>query len=313
MVYNIVWLLARLTHHFYFRRTYFSGGAELDKKEGSGKLFAANHPNSFIDAISLAIQLPYPIYFLARGDALKGPAGRFLMKHLKLLPVWREREGRDNLKSNYDTFDTCLNIWRQGGAVIIFSEGLCVNEWHLRPLPKGTARMAQAAIEKGVALEVIPTGFNYGHFRGPGKSLSITTLPAIDHIKLLQISENSATAQKNFNDALRASLEQLVWEAKDQQEAAEMFPKAQKSSLLRRLLYLPAWLLHSIYYLPLKKFVTSKTAGTVHYDSVLFGLLMVTYPVFLLLIWALLAGLGVTNSFCWMLLWPLTAWLYART
>ncbi len=313
MVYRLVRWWVSLTHLLYFRKTFWKPDAAGLVRDGRGKLFAANHPNSFLDAMSLAVQLPYPIYFLARGDALKGPTGLFLMKYLKLLPVWREREGRDNLKSNYDTFEVCLDIWRQGGAVIIFSEGLCENEWHLRPLPKGTARMAQAAMEQGVAVDVIPTGFNYGNFTGPGKSLSIATLPALDHLSLLSSDENSAVAQKNFNDALRNALEQLVWEAADASAAAEKFPYPQRNGAIRRFLRLITLLLHGIYYLPLKNFVTRKTAGTVHFDSVLFGLLMVTYPFFLLFVWGVLALTGLENSFCWMLLWPVSAWLYARS
>ena len=53
-----------------------------------------------------------------------------------MLPVYRPSEGVENLSENYKTFDTCIELFKRGEIVLIFSEGLCVNEWHLRPLKK---------------------------------------------------------------------------------------------------------------------------------------------------------------------------------
>jgi 1-acyl-sn-glycerol-3-phosphate acyltransferase len=59
-----------------------------------------------------------------------------------MFPVYRVSEGVENLNSNYETFKGCKTLFRKKGIVLIFSEGKCINEWHLRPLKKGTARLA---------------------------------------------------------------------------------------------------------------------------------------------------------------------------
>jgi hypothetical protein len=311
IVYRLIWLLCRFTHLLYFRKVYHKFGHK-NTSFAKGKLFAANHPNSFLDAISLAIQLPYPLAFLARGDALQGSAGKFLTKYLHLLPVWREREGRENLKGNYNTFDLCLDIWTKGGAVIIFTEGLCVNEWHLRPFPKGTARMAQSAWEKGIDLDIIPTAFNYGHFHGPGKSLFIQTARPIEYKELFDEAPTPAIGQRRFNELLALQLNTMVWEAKTQEEANTYFPEEQVESHFRRTLRKIVVAMHAPYYLPIKRFIQSKTTGTVHYDSALFGVLLLTYPLFLVAISALF-WLGFGFSPYWILLWPGLTAVYTFT
>lgn len=313
MVYRLVKWWVIFTHSLYFRKTYWKPSAASLAENGRGKLFAANHPNSFIDPLSLAIHLPYPIHFLVRGDALKGRIGQFLMKYLRLMPVWREREGRDNLKSNYDTFDACLDIWRKGGAVIIFSEGLCVNEWKLRPLPKGTARLAYTAWLQGLELDIIPTTFNYTHFTGPAKMMTITTQAPIDYAGIFNAEPQPAIAQKQFNEALRTSLEKEVWEVPNADEAAKKIPLAATNSWLRQGLYILTLLMHGFYYWPIRRLTRQKAGASVHYDAALFGVLMVTYPFFLLFLGLLLSIAGVSYAFVWVGIWPLVAWLYARS
>ncbi len=313
MIYRLVKWWVKLAHGMYFRKNFRQLNVASLALNGRGKLFAANHPNSFVDPISLAINVPYPIHFLVRGDALAGPLGSFLKKYLKLLPVWREREGRDNLKSNYTTFESCLEIWRKGGAVIIFSEGLCVNEWRLRPLPKGTARLAQSAWEKGLELDIIPTAFNYQHFSGPSKFMSTTTLPPINYKDVFNHQPQPALAQKKFNELLKSALEKEVWLAQNETQAAENLPQTVKNTLLRKFLRLITLLLHGIYYWPIRNFIRKKAGHTVHFDAALFGVLMLSYPLFLGLIWVVLCWFGIDYAFFYTMLWPLVAWLYARS
>ena len=96
-----------------------------------------------------------------------------MLTALKILPVYRTSEGAENLSENYKTFDACINIFKQKGVVAIFSEGKCINEWHLRPLKKGTARLAMKAWEENIPLKVLPVGINYSSFHRFGKNMFI--------------------------------------------------------------------------------------------------------------------------------------------
>jgi len=105
-------------------------------KEKGPLLLACNHPNSFLDAVILDILFEQPVWSLARGDAFSNKTITKILTAVKILPVYRTSEGVENLSENYKTFDACLDIFRNTGVVQIFSEGKCINEWHLRPLKK---------------------------------------------------------------------------------------------------------------------------------------------------------------------------------
>ena len=134
-------------------------------------LLACNHPNSFLDAIILDILFRKPIWSLARGDVFTKPFYISLLTKLKILPVYRTSEGVENLEANYTTFDSCKEIFINNGIVLMFSEGKCINEWHLRPLKKGTARLAISTWQNGIDLKVLPVGINYNSFKKFGKNI----------------------------------------------------------------------------------------------------------------------------------------------
>ena len=75
-----------------------------------------------------------------------------------MLPVYRVSEGVENLENNYTTFDACQKIFKKNKIVLIFSEGRCINEWHLRPLKKGTARLALTAWQHNIPLKSFALG-----------------------------------------------------------------------------------------------------------------------------------------------------------
>jgi 1-acyl-sn-glycerol-3-phosphate acyltransferase len=74
-----------------------------------------------------------------------------------------------------------------------------------------------------------------------------------------------------------------------------------------------AWILHAPLIIPLKAFVKSKTKNTVFYDSVLFGILLIAYPLYWLLI-NVLCLLLIDNIVVriLLLLLPLLAFLYLK-
>ena len=285
-------------------------------KEKGPLLLACNHPNSFLDAIILDLLFEQPVWSLARGDVFKKTRIARLLHALKILPVYRTSEGVENLSANYKTFDACIRLFRQNGIVLIFSEGKCINEWHLRPLKKGTARLAVQCWEEGIPLRVLPVGINYSSFRRFGKNIY---LRFGDIITSSVIRDKSTDGLRNqaFNRQLQAALEPLVFEIPradkqlQQQKLALPVPAVKKA-----LLFLPAaagLVLHWPLYLPLKKFAWKKTNHNDHYDSVLVSLLLFLYPFYLLLL-AIPAFFIMQSwyAFLLLLLLPFCAWAYIQ-
>lgn len=247
-------------------------------------LIASNHPNSFLDGIIMTILFGENIYSLARGDAFKNPKHNRLLRWLHLLPVYRTSEGVNNLEHNYTTFDTCREIFEAGGIVMIFSEGRCINEWHLRPLRKGTARLAINSWQAGIDVTVLPVGLNYSPFRNFGKAIVINFgNPLIKKEVLRQPTDGKMFLA--FNTQLKASLKNLVYEIDpDDKEALKEKFFIGSSFWKKTALALPAvtgFILHAPLYFTAKS-VTKKYFHNDHFDSVLVGLLLIAYPIYVL-------------------------------
>lgn len=285
MLYSFVKIIARAALKFYCR------DIQINKKEflkcDGPLMLAANHPNSFLDAIILCTIFDKPVYSLARGDAFKGSTITKILIALKMLPVYRISEGVENLEGNYQTFDQCKKIFKQNGIVLIFSEGLCVNEWHLRPLKKGTARLAISTWADGIPLKVLPVGINYNSFKTFGKNVRLFFGDFITANDIDLLAGNGKTIQA-FNANLQQQLASFVFEiaAADKATLKEKF-YVHQSAVKKAVLFLPSvigWLLHAPLYYPVKFFVTKKTTDTDHFDSVVVAILFLAYPLYLLLI-----------------------------
>lgn len=269
-------------------------------------LFAANHPNSFLDGIILTTLLDEPLYSLARGDVFKNKRIAKILRYLKLLPVYRTSEGVENLGHNYTTFEACIEKFREGGIVLIFSEGRCENEWHLRPLKKGTARLALEAWRQGIDLKVIPLGFNYSSFKSYGKEVHLNFGNEIRREMVNGINEGSQI--RSFNELLEGELQELVYEIEDGNESKRRryFPSL---PLLLRILIFPFALAGVLVHLPLYAVVTWYTewrfGNSGHYDSVQTSFMVLLYPVYILL-------LGVFVSWWALVVLPVLAWFAIR-
>ncbi|MEI9921846.1 MAG: 1-acyl-sn-glycerol-3-phosphate acyltransferase [Bacteroidota bacterium] len=151
--------MTRLALIVFYRNRVFTG---FDNVPAKGPvIFACNHPNSFLDAMILGAFLKRETYFLARSDVFNTPLKLWILSQLKMMPIYRLSEGKEDLGKNKDTFDKCHEVFRKGGAVLMFSEGLCIQEMRLRPLKKGTARIALEYSKDGAPLSIIATGLNY--------------------------------------------------------------------------------------------------------------------------------------------------------
>ncbi|MEO6610637.1 MAG: 1-acyl-sn-glycerol-3-phosphate acyltransferase [Chitinophagaceae bacterium] len=314
MLYHCLKIIARVAIRIFCRKIIINKPGFL-KSEGP-LLLACNHPNSFLDSVILDTLLEKPIWSLARGDVFKNPFYIRLLTALKILPVYRTSEGVENLSENYKTFDACIGIFRDKGIVAIFSEGKCINEWHLRPLKKGTARLAIKAWEENIPLNVLPVGINYSSFRRFGKNVFLNFGELITK-ENINFNEPDGLRHQAFNSQLQKQLEQLVFEIpKTDKQKQKQCLEIRPSPLQKCLLSLPAaagWLLHLPLYLPVKQFAWKKTHNNDHYDSVMTGLLLFAYPLYLFLL-MIIAWILVK---CWwvvflLLVLPFAAWSYVQ-
>ena len=285
MLFSLLKIPARIAFWFYCRNI------SINKKEifqsNGPLLIAANHPNSFLDAVLIATLFNQPVYSLARGDVFTKPFYAKILKSLNILPIYRITEGAENLEHNYNTFDACKKIFKNNGIVLIFSEGKCINEWHLRPLKKGTARLTINAWQDNIPLKVLPIGINYSSFHSFGKNIKLNFGKPISKDDFDK-NDSYGKSILSFNNELQNQLKELVIEINKENKAAikkEFIVPA--SPIKKILLFIPSllgWVVHASFYYPLKKLAWNSNTHKDHFDSILMGFLFFAYPVYLLLL-----------------------------
>lgn len=209
IVHPILKLMIRTTASLYFEHVNIKG-LENIPEEGP-VILACNHPNSFLDALIITVYYRRPIYYIARGDAFKKPFGAKVLSFLNNVPIFRKEEGMNHAK-NQETFSYCMDILKEGDTVLLFSEGLCENEWYLRPLRKGTARLVYDAWnepEIGDKLKVIPVATNYSQWHGTGNITNAELLEPIEKSAVTEINEQGLFLRK-LNTIIVNSLSEKI-------------------------------------------------------------------------------------------------------
>ena len=140
------------------------------------------------------------------------PFARFCLRELNVAPVYRIEEGLENVHKNLDTFTGIYNILKDNGNLVVFSEGICVQEKRLQKLRKGTARMAFGAEEKyGLDVHIVPVGINYTY---PSKFRKEVMINFHEPFSIKELKDNyianPAKALLSFNQKVDASLRKEV-------------------------------------------------------------------------------------------------------
>ena len=316
MFYSFLKIFAKIAIKFYCRNISINKLGILNCDEPV--LLAVNHPNSFLDAIILCTLFNKPIHSLARGDAFKNKIVSLLLRSLKILPVYRTSEGFKNLDYNYTTFEKCLQIFERNGMVLIFSEGLCLNEWHLRPLKKGTARLAIAAWQKNIPLKILPIGINYNNFHSFGKNVHINIGNFIEEKDIKDITNENAHLLNEVTNLIKQQLHTLVYEIgihDEEKWRSKLCTPINKLNLF--FFAIPSAvgkLLHFPLYYPIKKIVAKRALYSSHYDSIMVAILFFIYPIYVIL-WAIFIYLFFGGYYYGLvfILFPFCAWCFVKT
>lgn len=127
-------------------------------------IFAANHQNAFLDPLVISYKMPLQPYFVVRADVFKSTLMANFFNSVKMIPIYRIRDGFSSLQKNDEIMDKIQGLLEKGESVIIFCEGSHAEEDFLRPLKKGMARMIHNILAKNkdnVYPMVVPVGIHY--------------------------------------------------------------------------------------------------------------------------------------------------------
>jgi 1-acyl-sn-glycerol-3-phosphate acyltransferase len=130
-------------------------------------IFAPNHQNALMDALAVLFTQDGQLVFLARADIFKRKTIAAILYFLKILPVYRIRDGFRSLKGNDEIFTKTIDVLKSRNGLVILPEGDHAGFRRLRQLKKGICRVAfQSAEATGYRLEIkiIPVGLEFSNY-----------------------------------------------------------------------------------------------------------------------------------------------------
>ncbi len=153
----------------YYRKIIIIGRENINPDDHL--IYAPNHQNALMDALAVLFTHKGQPVFLARADIFKKRIIASVLYFLKILPVYRIRDGYSTLKSNDEIFLKTIDVIRNKNGLVILPEGDHAGYRRLRQLKKGICRVAFHADEAtgfNLKIKIIPVGLeftNYTRFR----------------------------------------------------------------------------------------------------------------------------------------------------
>ncbi|MBT3175050.1 MAG: hypothetical protein HN336_09395 [Lentimicrobiaceae bacterium] len=211
--YNLLKAWLRFWHNRVYYKNYIVFGENkipIDKPI----IFTINHQNALMDALALLFTTNKTVVFVARADIFKNPNIAAVLYFLKILPIYRVRDGFDNVKKSKKIIGKTTDIITSGASIGILPEGNHSRFRRLRPLKKGFARIAFQTLELNdfnMDLQVVPVGVDYDSFSKYRSSLIVNFGEAIPVIEFNKIYKESKPIGINkLKETLSKNLEPTI-------------------------------------------------------------------------------------------------------
>ena len=169
-------------------------------------LLACNHPNSFFDGVIFEHISGRRVYTLARGDAFLKPKPNYMLRSMRILPIFRARDAdtKTARSGNARTMDELYERFKLKHGILIFTEGSAYPEKAIRPLKNGTAGIAIEMAKRSdftMDLHIVPTALNYTSFWPHiQKTVHVTyekPIPILEYVEMIKNDEKGFTQMLN--------------------------------------------------------------------------------------------------------------------
>ncbi len=163
--YEIMRYYVKTAHTIFYKKISITGLENIPKDKPL--FFAPNHQNALMDPfIVIATTKKRPV-FVARSDVFKNPFVAKILILCKVLPAYRIRDGKENLKKNVELFNTSVKILENKNIIGLFPETIHTDKHRLRILKKGVQRIVfqtEEAHDFNLGTHVVPIGINYSNY-----------------------------------------------------------------------------------------------------------------------------------------------------
>ncbi|HZK03049.1 MAG TPA: 1-acyl-sn-glycerol-3-phosphate acyltransferase [Bacteroidaceae bacterium] len=196
-----------------YRRFQVEGLENLPDK--SSVIWASNHTNALMDALVLLASTKSQKVFLGRADIFNKRLVIRLLAFIKMMPIYRIRDGFNSLKRNEEVISKAIDVLKDCVPLLIFPEATHRTKHSLLPITKGVFHITYAVAEINGSKKPVyiqPIGIDYGDFFRYRSTALIRFGKPIDVTKF--IVENKGISQpvqmRQFREILSRSLSELI-------------------------------------------------------------------------------------------------------
>lgn len=203
-------------------------------------IFAPCHQNALMDALLVLLITGKPVVFLARADIFSNPTIAAFLNFLRISPVYRIRDGRDQLGKNEQVFNNSRDVLLKGMPLCLMAEGRHNDKRQMLPLVKGMFRIAGETQKRlgEKPLYIVPVGFDYDEYERPYSNVCLNIgKPIAVQDFMATYESNEPVALNQMRDALAVSLKGQMHHvsAKEEYEAEYAYCHQQTPSTLKAL------------------------------------------------------------------------------
>jgi 1-acyl-sn-glycerol-3-phosphate acyltransferase len=211
--YALLKRLAGLWHNnVFYRKVIVLGRDHINPDDHL--IFAPNHQNAMMDALAVLFTQKNQLVFLARADIFKKKFIASLLYFIKVMPVYRIRDGFRSLKGNDEVFDKTIDVLRNRSGLVILPEGDHAGFRRLRQLKKGICRVAFQADEASgftLGIKIIPVGIEFTNYHRYRQVLTVVYGKPIDTREYHELyRKNPEIALNELRNRISSEIKKLM-------------------------------------------------------------------------------------------------------
>ncbi len=198
-----------------FRKLVFVG-RENNVSKNKAVIFAPNHRNALLDALMLVYASYHrkQVVFLARADIFKQKFAAWILRGMRIIPVFRIRDGKDNLDKNKEIFNSAAQILKKGNPIALFPEGKHNPKQSLLPIQKAVPRIVlptEASLDFQLNSQIVPVSIYYRDIFGFLSDAYVIFGTPIEVSQYKEVYEkNPSLATNQLRQELENSLKSIV-------------------------------------------------------------------------------------------------------
>ena len=170
-------------------------GEEKLPKDGS-IIIGCNHTSALLDPLVILRAMNRATVFMTRADIFRKPLLQKVFTFLKMLPIFRIRDGYAAVKQNEEIITKCGDVLQHGLPLALFPEATHRPKHSLMGLSKGIFHIALEANRRfghERPVYIVPMGLEYGRYFRYRSTVVATYGEAINVTEFVKRYENEVT------------------------------------------------------------------------------------------------------------------------